>query len=972
MILVQLDYEGLHLRCFKCSSLDHKAEDCESTGKAEGQQGVAYRTKGKVDLDSADTSSSSDLRSATKHEEKRSQTPVKERSKITKAQGTEVLIGRKLWKGESSKLKDQSRASTAGEETTKQDEVTTEGRSERTPTKQQPYRPPASRTPQPSSASKRKQRSISDSEGGEEGRTSKQARSKGPIHKLYGAAPSFAPAPVSRPAIQKGVIHQSEVKRPQNLRLRDWKSRARQGKIVAAPATDGIHANANPTVTAGKDGVALAFSRRLSEMVTDSGNIMDRAVWAHIEGLQMGQVGIIAIYAPNSAAERTHLWERITSTLDTSRAWIALGDFNMIINEADQVGRSFSGLAAAEKEAWETMITELRLGENFERKPEGRWFSWDNLHRRREVRSPDSENTSPLVAPEQDNSIKILKRLDRVYLSEELKSRQKRYEILDNLNRSDHAPVLMVLEEGTSKEVQKARFCMNSSLLKDELFKVKVMETWKDAEDRSRAKDDDPEVTLKKCLRRVKKEMRQKGKEVARERRAWIEEKRGRIKQLTIKLQKDPQNQEIQVEIQEVKAEAEEKDLERARWIQQKLDMKWIINRDVPSRVFFSLFKVRQKQLQIECLADEEEREIKDTEEMCKMAESHFRGLLTEEKAEEERIQDISHILGMVKNKLEPAEREAMELPLSEEEIKDAADCMKRGKSPGPDGATVEFFVTMWETVGEMLAKVLIRGANEGRFPAWVTPGDVVLLPKPGDPRLLGNKWPITLLNTVYKIYTKALQRRLVPILQRIIGWNQSAFLPDRSIHTSVLTCNEAIHTAKRSGQDHLLLQLDFRKAFDSVNWSFLMKAMEALNFGPRFCGYIRAILETAASSIIVNGRRSKPVKVTRSVRQGCPLSPLLFILVTQTLTDAVDEAVKSASVQGIYLQPANTHYCLGLYADDLHVIFRATEEGATNVRDLLDKYANATGLKIQWNKSVVSCIGPNSNNKPEWVKELA
>ncbi|KAL3695364.1 hypothetical protein R1sor_009440 [Riccia sorocarpa] len=194
----------------------------------------------------------------------------------------------------------------------KQAEVTTEGRSERTPTKQ-PYRPPVTRTPQPSSASKRKQRSISDSEGGEEGRANKLARSRGPVHKIYGTTPSFTPTPLVRPAIQKGVIHQSEVKRPQNLRLKDWKNRARQ---IKSPRF-----NEDQSVNLQCTGVNEKSSTDpTQDSHTGNGSIMDMAIWAHIEGAQEGQLGIIAIYAPNSAAERTILWERIKNQLDSTIA----------------------------------------------------------------------------------------------------------------------------------------------------------------------------------------------------------------------------------------------------------------------------------------------------------------------------------------------------------------------------------------------------------------------------------------------------------------------------------------------------------------------------------------------------------------------------------------------------------------------------------------------------------------------------
>ncbi|KAL3695365.1 hypothetical protein R1sor_009441 [Riccia sorocarpa] len=310
----------------------------------------------------------------------------------------------------------------------------------------------------------------------------------------------------------------------------------------------------------------------------------------------------------------------------------------MVTSSADQTGGSFNELGAVEKEAWEAMTAELRLVEKFDRKPDERWFSWDNSHRRRKPSSSASEESDTNANTTGSQRDRILKRLDMIYLSDEMKKMQKKYEILENLNRSDHAPVLMILEVGTRKVVHKARFCMNGALLKETDFKNKISEIWEDVESQSREKGDELEVTLRKCLRKITKEMKQRGKEVSRERRAWTEEKKGRIKLLA------------------------------------KLDMKWATNGDVPSRMFFNLFKARQKQLEIECLVNETGSEVRDAEGMCDAAEAHFKRLLTEEKDEVERIEDINFILERMEDKLSPNEKSAMEKPLNEGEIKAAVD----------------------------------------------------------------------------------------------------------------------------------------------------------------------------------------------------------------------------------------------------------------------------------------------------------
>ncbi|KAL3691546.1 hypothetical protein R1sor_005197 [Riccia sorocarpa] len=238
---------------------------------------------------------------------------------------------------------------------------------------------------------------------------------------------------------------------------------------------------------------------------------------------------------------------------------------------------------------------------------------------------------------------------------------------------------------------------------------------------------------------------------------------------------------------------------------------------------------------------------------MCNLAVRHFSKLLQEEKEDRERMEDTLELLSRVRRKLNEDEKKDLDAPFSEVELRDAAKEMKRGKSPGSDGAP-----------------------------------------------------------------------------------------------------------------------LDFRKAFHSVNWQFLRKMLEMLNFGHKFQGYINAILSTATSCIIVNGAKSNPVAVTRSVRQGYPLSPLLFILVTEMLTAAVEYEVATGEVEGLYLEKANMHYCLGFLADDSHLIIRAQKEGAFRVENLLDSFARATCLLIQWAKSTARWIGPMERHRPCWTTELA
>lgn len=156
---------------------------------------------------------------------------------------------------------------------------------------------------------------------------------------------------------------------------------------------------------------------------------------------------------------------------------------------------------------------------------------------------------------------------------------------------------------------------------------------------------------------------------------------------------------------------------------------------------------------------------------------------------------------------------------------------------------------------------------SEEHFPAFITKGAIVLLKKKDDQRQLGNKRPITLLNSVYKTGAKALQRRLAPILQKIISPQQSAFLPGRNIHHNLLLLSEMLHWAQESGEEHILIKLDVCKAFDRLEWPFILASIDKAGLGGTLSAFMKAGFGSASSVIMLNGRPTKAFRLARSVR---------------------------------------------------------------------------------------------------------
>lgn len=230
-----------------------------------------------------------------------------------------------------------------------------------------------------------------------------------------------------------------------------------------------------------------------------------------------------------------------------------------------------------------------------------------------------------------------------------------------------------------------------------------------------------------------------------------------------------------------------------------------------------------------------------------------------------------------------------------------AANCLlNKLRSPGPDGVPVESYIALWESIGHLLHEILLDVIRQGHFNLVFVRGVIVLLPKSGDFQMLNNKRPITLLNSMFKICSKHYQMLLAKVCMDFISPYQSGFIPGRTIHHALLLTIEALCKAKLVAQDFIFLKLDIRKAFDSLEWGFLFAVLERFGFGPTFISYIRATTVGASSSVLLNGCFTTPFLISRSIRQGCPLSALLFVIVMEVLSSMITLVVANGHIHGV------------------------------------------------------------------------
>lgn len=241
-----------------------------------------------------------------------------------------------------------------------------------------------------------------------------------------------------------------------------------------------------------------------------------------------------------------------------------------------------------------------------------------------------------------------------------------------------------------------------------------------------------------------------------------------------------------------------------------------------------------------------------------------------------------------------------------------------RGYMPQPVNEKWGRCPNMWEIIGPSLLAALKDGINAGFLYPEITLGLIILLHKKGDIKFLTNKRGLTLLNTAYKILTKLFQLRLVPILHKFISSQQAAFLLGQSLHHSMLLINKLIHQAKKGITPHIVAKLDVIKAFNLLDWEFLFSLLYSLGFGPCFSRFIKAITTPANSKIYLNGRSIDAIQIRHSVCQGCPISPLLFIIAMEALCQMVITVEAQGQIRGFYWEELNIKSTISIYVDDV------------------------------------------------------
>ena len=303
--------------------------------------------------------------------------------------------------------------------------------------------------------------------------------------------------------------------------------------------------------------------------------------------------------------------------------------------------------------------------------------------------------------------------------------------------------------------------------------------------------------------------------------------------------------------------------------------------------------------------------------------------------------------------KLSDIDKNICETEITLEECSKALQLLPNNKSPGSDGFTTNFYKFFWKGIKHLLFESFKYSYETKQLSSFQRMGILNLLPKKDkDLRHLANWRPVSLLNTDYKILTKLLAIRLQKVIPKIINTDQVGYIKNRYIGENIRILSDILLLTDLEDMEAYITQIDFEKAFDSVEWEFLFDTLKTLNFGENFIRWIKTLYTNITACAGNNGNFSEYFTLSRSIRQGCPISALLFLLVVEILANKIRN---DPTIKGIEIN--DEIFKLAMMADDITLMNKDTQSIINSIR-IFNNFAKCSGLKLNLNKTEIIPIG--------------
>ena len=308
---------------------------------------------------------------------------------------------------------------------------------------------------------------------------------------------------------------------------------------------------------------------------------------------------------------------------------------------------------------------------------------------------------------------------------------------------------------------------------------------------------------------------------------------------------------------------------------------------------------------------------------------------------------------------------------IAKHEILKALKSMEKDKSPGSDGLSSSLYIKFFDIFGDIITQIINLAFNENSLSDSQKLSYITLICKDkSQSNDMKFYRPISLLNIDYKIISKVLSSRLSNVLPKIINADQTCAVKGRSIFDNLHLIRNVIDYVDQKNLQATFICLDQEKAFDRVSWDYLYATLEAFGFHENFIRWVKLLYTDISASVIVNNFISSSFSVNRGVRQGCSLSPLLYVLCFEPFAQKIRSL---DDIKGLKLPGSKEQLKLILYADDSNGVF--TDDASVHrYFHWVKLFERVSGSKINMRKSKGMYLGKwkDRSDHPfgiSWVK---
>lgn len=393
-------------------------------------------------------------------------------------------------------------------------------------------------------------------------------------------------------------------------------------------------------------------------------------------------------------------------------------------------------------------------------------------------------------------------------------------------------------------------------------------------------------------------------------------------------------------------------DKEEDFW-REKSKVAWHANGDRNTRYFQRLTKIKNTSKLITSIKDGDNM-ITEPNLISSHITNHFKNIFsTNFSVQDLQVQEL--LDGTIPNMINEEMNQLLTRLPTQLEIHKVVMDMNKDGAPGPDGFGAVFYQSFWDIIKLDVTNAVLKFFKRD----WILPNynanTIVLIPKVPDALSVGQYRPIALANFKFKIISKILADRLAPLMKNLISPEQRGFIQGRNIRDCICVTSEAInHLHHKAFAGNLAFKVDISKAFDTLEWKFLLNVLNKFGFNQQFCSWIQTILNSATLSISVNGKQNGYFKCKRGVRQGDPLSPLLFCMAEDVLSRNITKLVEQGKLDLIRGSRSVNVPSHSLYADDIMIFCKGRVSSIQALMDLFNAYALASGQIINPAKSTV------------------